>query len=155
MGLFDRILVPVDGSRPSEVGTALGLDAARQFGGTLVFVNIVDLPLLMGNTDYGATDTADIIEEARVAGDKLAKGAAQSARAQGLKAEALVLEGPVLEMLLEAIEQSRVTIVVMGSHGRGVLARALMGSTTDGLLRRSPVPVVVAPRGTPRGGASA
>jgi nucleotide-binding universal stress UspA family protein len=155
MGLFDRILVPVDGSRPSEVGTALGLDAARQFGGTLVFVNIVDLPLLMGNTDYGATDTADIIEEARVAGDKLANGAAQSARAQGLKAEAPVLAGPVLEMLLEAIEQSRVTIVVMGSHGRGVLARALMGSTTDGLLRRSPVPVVVAPRGTPRGGASA
>lgn len=152
MGLFDRILVPVDGSRPSEVGTALGLDAAREFGGTLVFVNIVDLPLLMGNTDYGATDTADIIEEARVAGDRLANHAAESARAGGLKAEALVLEGPVLEMLLEAIKQSHATIVVMGSHGRGVLARALMGSTTDGLLRRSPVPVVVAPRGTPRGG---
>ena len=152
MGLFERILVPVDGSRPSEVGAALALQSAKEFGGKLTFVNIVDVKLLSATTDYAAIDAPDIFEEAHAAGTRLANQAAEDARAKGLTADAMVLEGPVLEKLLEAIDESKATIVIMGSHGRGVLARALMGSTTDGLLRRSPVPVVVAPRGTPRGG---
>ena len=152
MGFFDMILVPVDGSRPSEVGEALALQLAKEFGGKLTFVNIVDVKLLTATTDYAALDAPDIFEEAHAGGTKLANAAAENARAQGVSADAIVLDGPVLEKLLEAIAKCRATVVVMGSHGRGVLARALMGSTADGLLRQSPVPVVVAPRGTPRGG---
>jgi nucleotide-binding universal stress UspA family protein len=150
MAVFDMILVPVDGSRPSEVGAALALELAKEYRGNLFFVNIVDIGVTVSTLEYAAVDAAEIANEAHANGERLVNAAAESARAQGLTADGTVLDGPVLDRLLEAIVDSRATVIVMGSHGRGGLARALMGSTTDGLLRRSPVPVLVAPRGTPR-----
>jgi len=152
MNFFERILVPVDGSRPSEVGAALALKSAQQFGGELVFVNIVDVTTILGGIEYADIDWPGMLEEARSRGEQLADQAAADARAAGVSARVLVLEGPIVERLLDAIDESKATVVVVGSHGRGALARLLKGSTTDGLLRRSPVPVVVAPRGTPRTG---
>ena len=152
MGLFDRILVPLDGSRPSEVGTTLALESAKQFGGEIIFVNIIDMTTILGGIEYADIDWPGVLEEARTSGEQLAEHAAQEARAAGLRASTLVLEGPIVERLLDAVGQAKATVVVMGSHGRGPLARLLRGSTTDGLLRRSTVPVVIAPRGTPTGG---
>jgi nucleotide-binding universal stress UspA family protein len=150
MAVFDKILVPVDGSRPSGVGVALAIELAKQYGHELFFVNIVDLGATAMAMDDAALDVTEIAAEAHAEGERLVNAAAESARAQGLAAEVAVLEGPVLNRLLDASVDSHATSIVMGSHGRGGLARLLKGSTTDGLLRRSAVPVIVAPRGTPR-----
>jgi nucleotide-binding universal stress UspA family protein len=150
MAMFDTILVPIDGSRPSEVGAALAVELAKAYNGKICFVNIVDIGVTVSTLEYAAVDAAEIADEAHANGERLVNMAAESARAQGLGAQGTVLDGPVLERLLDAIVETHATVIVMGSHGRGGLARALMGSTTDGLLRRSTVPVVVAPRGTPR-----
>lgn len=150
MAVFDKILVPVDGSRPSEVGVALAIELAKQYGGKLFFVNIVDIGAATMVMDDAALDMTEIANEARAAGERFVKVASENARAQGLEADGTVLDGPVLSRLLEAIVEAHATSIVMGSHGRGGLARLLKGSTTDGLLRRSAVPVIVAPRGTPR-----
>ena len=150
MALFDRILVPVDGSRPSEVGSALAIELAHAYGGTLLFVNIVDVGVWTDTTSFDVVDPVALAAEAHDSGIALVNSAAASAQANGLSAEAVVLDGPVLDRLLDAIVELDATVVVMGSHGRGGLARLLMRSRTDGLLRRSTVPVIVAPRGTPR-----
>jgi nucleotide-binding universal stress UspA family protein len=149
MPIFDKILVPIDGSRPSEVGSDLAIELAKAYGGSLVFVNIVDTVPLVSTLDY-APDTTLINDEARANGERLVNAAIEYARTHGLTAEGRILDGSVLERLLAVTVECQATVVVMGSHGRGALARLLIGSTTDGLLRRSPVPVVVAPRGTPR-----
>lgn len=150
MAVFDKILVPIDGSRPSEIGSALAIELARTYGGELFFVNIVDLNPSLSTSDYLAYDAAALDEEAQANGERLVNAATASARAQGLTADGEVLHGPVLERLLDATVEAQATVVVMGSHGRGGLALLLRRSTTDGLVRRSTVPVVVAPRGTPR-----
>jgi len=152
MTLFERILVPVDGSRPSEVGTALAIVQAKETGGEIVFANIVDVSNILGGIEYADIDWPAMLQEARDSGERLAESAAVEARAAGVRARSLVLEGPIIDRLVNAVEETQATVVVMGSHGRGALARLLRGSTTDGLLRRCPVPVVVAPRGEPRSG---
>lgn len=152
MGIFTSILVPVDGSRPSEVGTALATELAKEFGSKLTFVNIVDVGALATSSDYAAVDAAAIADEAHEMGVRLAEAAATAARTQGISAESRVLDGPVVDRLLDAAAETGATVIVMGSHGRGGLSRALFGSTTEVILRRSPIPVLVAPRGTPRSG---
>lgn len=147
MSIFTSILVPLDGSRPAEVGTALASTLAKEYGGTITFVNIVDVGALATTSDYAAIDAAAIAEEAHEMGQRLTDSAVDAAREQGLRAEALVLDGPIVDRILDAIAQTSATVVVMGSHGRGGLARALFGSTTEVLIRRSPVPVLIAPRG--------
>jgi nucleotide-binding universal stress UspA family protein len=150
MALFDTILVPIDGSRPSEVGTALATELAKTYGGKLLFVNIVDIAMWIDTTGYDVVDPVAISVEAHASGEALVQAATESAHANGVAADGMVLEGPVLDRLLDAIVEFAATVVVMGSHGRGGLARLLMRSRTDGLLRRSTVPVIVAPRGIPQ-----
>jgi nucleotide-binding universal stress UspA family protein len=150
MAAFDTILVPIDGSRPSQVGSALAIELAKRYGGTLVFVNIVDIGETVSGLDFDVVDTAALADEAHAIGERVVNAAVEEAGAHGLTAKGTVLEGSVLERLLDAVVENHATSIVMGSHGRGGLARLLMRSTTEGLLRRSPVPVIVAPRGTPR-----
>ena len=121
MPIFDKILVPIDGSRPSDVGSALAIELAKAYGGTLVFVNIVDTVALVSTLDYAPDNATFINDEARANGERLVNAAIEQARAHGLTAEGRILDGPVLGRLLEVTIECQATVVVMGSHGRGIL----------------------------------
>jgi nucleotide-binding universal stress UspA family protein len=70
---------------------------------------------------------------------------AERMRGDGLDAEAHLVEGPTVDVLLEEAHKQRATLIVVGTHGHRALHRFIVGSTTDGLLRRSPIPLVVVP----------
>jgi nucleotide-binding universal stress UspA family protein len=65
----------------------------------------------------------------------------------GLKVSPLVLEasGPIYHSLTALIDQERFDLVIMATHGRSGLRRALMGSVTEQVLRHSTSPVLVVP----------
>lgn len=70
---------------------------------------------------------------------------ADGLRASGIEATALLPRGPTAETILAEAERLEADLVVMGSHGRGALYRALLGSVSEGVLRRTRVPVLVVP----------
>lgn len=70
---------------------------------------------------------------------------AAALRARGVRAHALLIQGPTVDKLVEEIERLAADMVVLGSHGRGALLRALLGSVSEGVIRRSPCPVLVVP----------
>jgi nucleotide-binding universal stress UspA family protein len=70
---------------------------------------------------------------------------AQGLRDDGIDADAHLVEGPTVDVLLEQAHKHHATLIVVGTHGHRALHRFIVGSTTDGLLRRSPVPLVVLP----------
>jgi len=63
----------------------------------------------------------------------------------GLPVQIHLRLGEPVRGLIDAIEQLTPDIVVMGTHGRGAVMRALMGSVSERLVRKSPVPVMVVP----------
>jgi len=69
----------------------------------------------------------------------------QELRSNGLDCEALLIQGPTVETILREIEKLSVDMVVLGSHGKGVLRHILVGSTSEGVLHQSSVPVLVVP----------
>lgn len=69
----------------------------------------------------------------------------QQMREKGLDASALLIQGPTQEKILQEIERLKVDLVIMGSHGHGAMRHLLVGSVTEGVLRKAPCPVLIIP----------
>lgn len=67
------------------------------------------------------------------------------ATARGVPVAEEVMEGPVLAAILTTAERIDAEAIVLGSHGHGALYELLVGSVTEGVLRRSKHPVWVVP----------
>jgi nucleotide-binding universal stress UspA family protein len=140
---FRRILVPVDGSPCSDRAVDEAVELAGAFGSEVTFLSVIDNPLrgVYGYAEgigyYG--DVYDALERAAEAA--LASGVAR-AREAGISAAAqLVRDVPPVDAILKAETEHDLT--VMGTHGRHGIDRILLGSVTEGVLRRSDKPHLV------------
>ncbi len=70
---------------------------------------------------------------------------AAEVRERGIDATALHVQGPTVESILRESSKLGASLIVMGSHGHGALHRALVGSTSEGVLRHADVPVLIVP----------
>jgi len=66
-------------------------------------------------------------------------------REQGHEVTALMIQGPTVQTILEQAEKLEAEVIVVGSHGRGKLFDLVVGSVSAGVIRKSPVPVLVVP----------
>lgn len=146
-GPFSRLLVGVDGSPGSARAAALAIGLARGRGLTrLRFVSALDSPRVLALVASGDAlpDGGEIaLDAARAGCNDAVADAISAARRAGADAEGEVLEGEPVEELLAEAERWSASCIVTATHGRGGLARALLGSVSEALLRRSTVPVLV------------
>ena len=66
-------------------------------------------------------------------------------RDKGHQVTALLVQGPTIETILGEAERLGAEVIVVGSHGRGKLFDLVVGSVSAGVIRKSPVPVLVVP----------
>ena len=66
-------------------------------------------------------------------------------REQGHEVNALLVQGPTVQTILEQAERLEAEVIVVGSHGRGKLFDLVVGSVSAGVIRKSHVPVLVVP----------
>ena len=69
-------------------------------------------------------------------------------QSRGISAHGLLVQGPTVETILTERERLQADTIVLGSHGRGALFRALLGSVSEGVVRATPCPVLVVPAAT-------
>lgn len=91
--------------------------------------------------EYIREDFAHRCREAHKKAQELQAGL----EAERIPAEALVVQGTVVEKIVEKADPAGTRMIVMGSHGHGALYELLVGSATEGVLRRARVPVLVVP----------
>lgn len=142
--VYDRILVPTDGSDTAAAAVERAVDLARRYGATVRGLYVVDV------ADLGLTAPADpgrAGPELREAGERALEAVVDAADRAGVAAEAEIAAGVPHAEILDAVDAGGVDLVVMGTHGRTGLSRALLGSTAERMVRRSPVPVLVVPPG--------
>ena len=70
---------------------------------------------------------------------------AERLRAKGHAVDTLLVPGPTVQTILEQAQKLGADLIVMGSHGRGKLFDLVVGSVSAGVIRKSPVPVLVVP----------
>ncbi|MGD2137809.1 MAG: universal stress protein [Gammaproteobacteria bacterium] len=66
-------------------------------------------------------------------------------RESGMDCSAHLVEGLTVETILDEAKKFAADNIMVGSHGKGAVTRLLVGGTSEGLLKRSPVPVIVVP----------
>ncbi len=141
--IFKSILAPVDGSAPSNAAVALAVQLAKEGGASLTFCHIEHIP--RPSHDAGGFAREQIMEEENKTAHQVLEAATKTAADAGVQAKTALLADPVVDAILEAAHDSRADVIVMGTHGRGGIARLLLGSTTANVIARSPLPVLVAP----------
>jgi nucleotide-binding universal stress UspA family protein len=70
---------------------------------------------------------------------------AKELRDQGLTVSALQLSGPIVETILAEAAKLHADLIIVGSHGHGMMHQLLLGSASEGVLRQSKCPVLVIP----------
>jgi nucleotide-binding universal stress UspA family protein len=142
-----RILVPTDFSEPSEHALAFAVDLARAYGSQLTLLHVWTMP----NTGYAETLDWPVVPLERAAQKALDEALARTRRLHA-KTDGVLRRGAEAPQIVDFIEQHGVDAVVLGTHGRRGLARLVVGSVTQKVVRLSPVPVfTVGGRGAERG----
>ena len=142
MAGFQNILVPVDGSEASRQALTAAVGLARESGGSLRMVHILD------ELEYaGAWALSDEVmaENRRRARDFMDKWATDCA-SEGVRCDVRLLEEPgtrLGELVARHAAEWPADLIVVGSHGRRGLGRVLLGSGAEQSVRFAPVPVRV------------
>ena len=139
------VVVGIDGSEASDAALSFAVAEATRLGEPLTAVHAWDVAMMVGG-DYGygvpmvASDDLQRGAE-QVLDEALAGVTSASAGSSDLEISRVVVAGDPVIALAEAAMEA--TLLVVGSHGRGALARFLLGSVSHGVLAHLEGPTVV------------
>ncbi|SFH67824.1 Nucleotide-binding universal stress protein, UspA family [Halorubrum aquaticum] len=140
MALYDRILVPTDGSPKGRRAVEHALALAAVHGADVHALYVVDTASYAG-TGMEATWTG-IDDLLREDADEAVAQVETLAEGTGVDVETTVVEGSPGREIVRYAADARCDLIVMGTHGRGGIDRLLLGSVAERVVRRSPVPVL-------------
>ncbi|MEO8153664.1 MAG: universal stress protein [Rhizobacter sp.] len=144
--MYQRILVPVDGSDTANAGLAEAIKLAKLTGAQLRLVHVIDeMPFIMNAGSYGAM-TGDLITMMKEGGELILAAAKKMVEAEGLPVDSVMfdsLNGRLSERIADEAMQWDADLIVLGTHGRHGVGRMLLGSGAEQILRSSNVPVLL------------
>lgn len=146
--MYERILIPTDGSDVAETAIDQALDLAERYGAEVHALFVVDtdsLSLTLGGEQLDRIEQGrfDEMEEVKAKAEEATGYVAERASERGLDVVEHVSAGRPHEMVAQYAEGHGIDLVVMGSHGRSGVRRALLGSVTERVLRGTDAPVLV------------
>lgn len=116
------------------------------FGDSIHVISIVDVGTSTGVDLYGSfVHSLENAEHAAAdAAEEIVKDAASMLRKfEGLTITAEVMYGPPESRILEAVRDRQADLVIVGSHGKNLLERLLLGSVSDSVVHHCDCPVLV------------
>jgi nucleotide-binding universal stress UspA family protein len=127
--MYERILVPLDGSERAETALLHAERLASAFGSELLFLWV----LAHAAGDGDSSPAHDYLENIRA-----------RLEATGVSGLSLtVAAGDAADAILRVVEEEQVSLVCMSTHGLGGIRRLVLGSVADAVVRRSDVPVLL------------
>lgn len=140
--MYRRILIPTDGSGPSEAAVKAGLELARSLQAEVTLLYVVEpvvSRILIGpeTVPYYPELNRDL----EIAGRQALERAEGFAQYLGVPVKIELKQGSASQVIVEEANQH--DLIVMGTHGRSGLDRLLLGSVTQKVLQKSSRPVLV------------
>ena len=134
------ILLPTDGSATAKAAGRFAADIAKGEGDTILVFAVAERAEVAGVDDPAVSEgIADYLNE-------VTQTEVVELTALGAVATAEVIIAPkVDEAIVQRAEQIGADAIVMGTHGRSGLVRAVIGSVADRVVRHSSVPVILVP----------
>jgi len=140
------ILVPIDLSTATESVCAAAATLAKGLGAKLVLLHIVQPPVI--TSDYGIPmeNLEELVSVSEKAAAKQLQAMKEKYESPELPVELNQVVGAPVPLILEEARSRGTDYIVMGSHGHTALYDLLVGTTTHGILKAAPCPVMIVPR---------
>ncbi len=150
--MFEKILVPIDGSEHSRRAVETAVQIARKFDSKLLLLTVYhvsvspvvnpELPMGPGVViDKSSSDTA--LEAACRSGERILTQAAMVARSEKTEVETELVEGSPVEEIVKISKERTFNLIVMGARGLSTIRKLLIGSVSEGVIKNAPCPVLI------------
>ena len=146
--MYGDILIPTDGSETANAAVDHAIDHAQRHDARLHALYVVDI----GAVNFGlGTEQVDRIRqgnfgemtELKERAEAATRVVADAAAEHGVEVREEIRAGTPHDIIADYADAEAVDLIVMGSHGRAGVRRALLGSVTERTLRSTHVPVLV------------
>jgi nucleotide-binding universal stress UspA family protein len=147
--VFEKILVPLDGSPSATAALRLALEIAQRFQSQITLIHVGSLSMVLRLKRYerlqqmSSEEIAQVIALSREAGFTLLEHGRQLVEAAGIPVKTMFKEGhPSLEIIRVARERS-FNLIILGAKGVSQIKELRLGSTSERIVRNAPCTVMV------------
>ena len=145
--MYQRILVPVDGSVQSKGGLEEAVKLCKSTGAQMRLVHIIDDSALALNPEAGIA-AAPLVEDFAEGGKEILMEARTFAMSRGVDAETALHEnftGRVADLIVDEARKWGADVIVMGTHAARGIRHAVLGSDAEAVLHGAAIPVLLVP----------
>lgn len=144
--MFDRILIPTDGSEEVTPAVKLGCDIAQIHNATIHVLYVVKKQQPFAEFGGGVGWWYDLMDQFEKQGERSTAKIAAQADTTNVKTKTSVQRGIPHDDILAYADNHNIDLIIMGTHGRTGVKRALMGSVTEKVVRHADTPVLTVNR---------
>ncbi len=153
--MFEKILVPLDGSDHSVRALEKAVQIAKKFSGKVTLIHAYSVsmqPIILPEPTtlssptipiLTAAEISRVVEAARATGERILKDGEARAKAEGVVVEALIVEGHAVQEIVRTAKEGNFDLIVMGARGVSHIRGLLLGSVSDGVIHHALCPVLV------------
>jgi len=140
-----KILTAIDFSTATEAVLKVASAYAKELKGEIYLIHVEPPePAFIGYEPGPQTVRDQVALDIKTEHVRLQKNAKALAKT-GLKVTPLLLQGPSGETIISEAERIGADLIIIGSHGHGALHKMLVGSTSESVLRKTKIPVMIIP----------
>ena len=129
--MFEKIMVPIDGSDFAEKAEDVAIEMAKKFNSTLVAVHVVDDKLIY--------PFEVLVEE----GNKMLKKFKEKAEKENIPIKDVLIVGNPIQDMSKIVKKTEADLVVISTHGRTGLEKLFVGSVAESALKNVTKPVLL------------
>jgi len=144
--VYQRILVPIDGSATAERGLTEAIAIARESGGSIRVIHVLDELVFVSGFETGASYANTVLPQLRKSSERIVLAARDRAQAAGVSVDTLCVEcfaRRTSDVIVEQAAAWPADLIVIGTHGRRGVSRLMLGSDAEQVLRLAHVPVLL------------
>ncbi|HVO36696.1 MAG TPA: universal stress protein [Candidatus Acidoferrum sp.] len=153
--MFEKILVPLDGSEHSTKALAMATQIAKRFEGKITLIHVYSVtvrPVMMpeptaiagpGIPMMSSAEISKVADYAREAGQRILSDGEDQVKAQNVHVEKSLVEGHVVYEIIKLAREGNFGLIVIGARGISKIRELLLGSVTDGVIHHASCPVLV------------
>lgn len=139
------MIVPVDFSATTKYILKEAVIYAKATGSKMCLLHVASLDLGFIIGDIGFQYLPELEEAGMKEETRQLVEYEKSIKEQGVEVEIVIKQGTPADIILKEAESRKANLIIMGSHGRGLLMEAILGSVSKNVINKSKVPILIVP----------
>ncbi len=138
--MVSKLLVATDGSDTAWKAVKYAVGFAKQIGASVTLLSVIDKSAFIVQSipvDMASNLIAPIDDYLQQAVEGYTQKAEKLCKKNGIKVKIVIRSGHPVEEIIKEAKRSKASIIVLGSHGKGMLESAVLGSITHGVIHNS------------------